>query len=138
MTQLQQAAQNLLQIFHRTGNPIDAPMRELRKALEAEQAQAVEPHGWMIDGMSEVMSRGHAQAVQTEHQATGGIAVAYPVYLHPALPAQPVAAPMTTPEIEKCWYQVKGTSFGYAPFARAIEAHHGITKPDHKTDWSAA
>ena len=55
---------------------------ELREMLGL-AAQAMEPHGWMIDGMSEVMSRGHAQAVQAEHQAMGGTAVAYPVYLHP-------------------------------------------------------
>ena len=138
MTPLQQAAQAVIARWDKTRYVMQDEMSALRDALADEQTQAVEPHGWMIDGMSEVMSRGHAQAVQTEHQATGGIAVAYPVYLHPALPAQPVAAPMTTPEIEKCWYQVKGTSFGYAPFARAIEQHHGITKPDHKTDWSAA
>lgn len=41
-----------------------------------------------------------------------------------------VAVPMTTQQIEKCWEQVQGTSFGYAPFARAIEAHHNIgSKP---------
>ena len=73
-------------------NTSDAAMwitgwNEAVDALEAEQEKAVEPHGWMIDGSSEVMSRGHAQAVQTEHQAMGGTAVAYPIYTHPAPPA---------------------------------------------------
>lgn len=34
--------------------------------------------------------------------------------------------PMTTEQITRAWESVKGTSFGYAPFARTIEAHHGI------------
>ena len=36
--------------------------------------------------------------------------------------AQPVAQPLelTTEEVEKCWEQTSGTTFGYGPFARAI------------------
>ena len=92
MTPLQQAVENLIDQGEEYGMWANYPwvsvkLGELRKALEDEQAQTVEPHGWMINGMSEVMSRDHAQAVQTEHQAVGGTAVAYPVYLHPAPPA---------------------------------------------------
>lgn len=61
--------------------------KQSRKNLEAEQAQAAEPHGWMICGLREVMSEHHAKAEQAQHQAIGGTAVAYPIYTHPARPA---------------------------------------------------
>lgn len=54
---------------------------------EAKQAQAAEPHGWMICGLREVMSEHHAKAEQAQHQAMGGTAVAYPIYTHPSPPA---------------------------------------------------
>ena len=45
-----------------------------------------------------------------------------PLYTSP--PAQ--RKPLTDEEIIKCWGQVSGTRYGYAAFARAIEAAHGI------------
>lgn len=80
-------------VVFETVNSLGKMADELRAKVEAltkerdaltERVKAVEPHGWMINGISEVMNRGHAQAVQTEHQSMGGTAVAYPVYLHPA------------------------------------------------------
>ena len=41
MTPLQKAAKNLLEIFYTTGKPIDVYVYDLRRALEAEQAQQV-------------------------------------------------------------------------------------------------
>ena len=111
-------------------------------ALEAEQAHKVEPHGGMINGMSEVMSRGHAQAVQTEHQAMGGTAVAYPVYLHPAPPAGE-RAKVGDSRFESWYSELHQAGKGSKQIAReAYEAGlneaQQVAVPDHKPDWSAA
>ena len=58
--------------------------------------------------------------------------------------AQQVAVPMTDQQIAGIAQQTQSAepgNDGYIlpfTFARAIEAHHGITKPVTKTDWSAA
>ena len=88
----------------------------LRVALEAEQAQAVEP----------------VATVQCVRGVTiGYLDVMQPVgtklYTHPAPPAQQVAVPMTEAQIFEC-DPVPHVMFDRQriDFARAIEAHHGI------------
>ena len=124
MTPIQTAAQQVIEQW-------DAPLwkntistahfiGELRKALEAEQAQAVGP----------------VATVQCVRGVTiGYLDVMQPVgtklYLHPAPPpaeAQQVAVPMTEAQIFEC-DPVPHVMFDQQriDFARAIEAHHCIT-----------
>lgn len=40
--------------------------------------------------------------------------------------AAPALVPLTSEQITKAWHDAEGTRNGYGPFARAIEASHGI------------
>lgn len=42
--------------------------------------------------------------------------------------AQPVREPLSSEKLNELWVRVCGTAGGFRPFARAIEAAHGITK----------
>ena len=111
-TPLQQAAQAMIDRWDSTSWK-DTPhtahyIAELRKELDAELAQSVEPAAWMTqEGESPV-----------------------PLYLHP--PQQAKQVPMTEKQIDKIHAdtarlaQIRTTFF--IAFARAIEAHHGITQ----------
>jgi hypothetical protein len=161
MTPLQQAVTELIEKIDALGaSPMDWPeLFAVSKALEAEQAQAVEPIGYIR----------HADKTFWPHPECAVYASVSPslapVYAHPAPPAQQVAVPMTEAQIFAC-DPVPHVMFDQQriDFARAIEAFHGITpqgaklvtKPDSrpqncgtghcscieclypKTDWSAA
>ena len=122
-TPLQQAATELMDAMVKTdftcrlGNQLDA----LEKALEAEQAQAVEPIGYIR----------HADKTFWPHPECAVYASVSPslapVYAHPAPPAQQVAVPMTEAQIFEC-DPVPHVMFDQQriDFARAIEAFHGV------------
>ena len=85
--------------------------RLIRAALYAQQAVPQEPPAF---------TTGHCK----EHNQPGGcqlhnVQCGYPACDRKAAPQQ--RAPLTNEEITKAWESVKGTAFGYAPFARAIE-----------------
>ena len=112
MTLLQKAAQAVIK--HWSGNPQPDDILALRKALEAEQAQAVEPIGYIR----------HADKTFWPHPECAVYASVSPslapVYAHPAPPAQLVTKPDSRPQ--NC-----GTGH-----CSCIEC------PYPKTDWSAA
>jgi hypothetical protein len=164
-TPLQQAATALMDAMGKTdftcrlGEQLDA----LEKALEAEQAQAVEPV-LFIDASTLAMNAAHVGAWKPGHELEGNL----PLYLHPPAqsqpvatvqcvrgvtigyldvmqpvgtklythPAQQVAVPMTEAQIFAC-DPVPHVMFDQQriDFARAVEAFHGIgVKPVTKPD----
>lgn len=152
-TPLQKAAQA---VINRWDSPSwkDQPhtgeyIAELRKALDDELVQSVEPYGWMVSGTPTVMRGSMAQAIQEqEAKHIGGTCKAYPVYTSPQ---QAKRVPMTDMEI----YTALASTVENPELAeeligceewseivdmiRRIESHHGITEPSEKpTDWSAA
>lgn len=114
------------------------------------------PYGWMIEGSTQIWLAEHGpyaeSAAIAEAKRIGGTCHAYPIYREPydqqamelcpacgwkaIIPGEPCFVcnmhikqePMTTEQITNAWDSVNWTAFGYAPFARAIEAHHGITQ----------
>ena len=100
--------------------------------------QQATPYGWTVSGVPSVMSGSLAQEIQEqEAKRIGGTCKAFPVY---TAPQQVKRVPMTEKQIDKIHAdtarlaQIRTTFF--IAFARAIEAHHGITEPaDKPTGW---
>ena len=138
MTPLQKAAQDIVERWDSPGwkdvMPTAGYIAELRKALEAEQAQAVEPVGYFYFVRNENVWK-QAGDMQFKDAYT-------PLYLHQ--PKQ--RAPLDTDVIRKIMlsngFSLKDGLADLKPYVyeavRAIEAHHGITPADKPTDWSAA
>ena len=88
---------------------------ELRKALDAEIAQAVEPYGWMVKGVANEMRGSLDKEIQEQKAGhIGGDCHAYPVYLHPPQPQATTPVPAEVLEaIRRSGHALVKTQFGY-------------------------
>ena len=140
MTPLQRAAQQALSTLESGVLLCELTAASiLRVALEAEQAQAVEPVTW----------KAHIQTARNVYsdfldvqEALNYLEQVFLAAIPAPPPAQQVAVPMTEDQIEDVRIELCDSHTisrpAMAAIVRAIEAHHGITANPYHTDWSAA